>query len=244
MDVRRMARARRACGGALAAALGGVVVVAGVGGGVAGASGATGAQLAQAKKALLVRSDFPSGWSAQGSVTTSAGGGSTTFPGGAQLATCLGVKQSLIDVNTPSAASPPFQTKGGVYSVVDSISLFASTRLADEANAAISSPKVPGCMSTVLQGPARQSIVGSAGQGVTIGTITVAAVPHAKLPSHASGFTMSFPATDDGVTVNSAISVISVVRGKTGSQLTFEAVGKTFPASLERHLVAVAAGRI
>jgi hypothetical protein len=99
-------------------------------------------------------------------------------------------------------------------------------------------------MTTVLQGPARQSIVGSAGQGVTIGNISVAAVPRSVLPSHGSGFTMTFPATDDGVTVNSAISVISVVRGKAGSQLTFEAVGKTFPVSLERHLVAVAAGRI
>jgi hypothetical protein len=211
---------------------------------LAGAGPASSAQLAQAKKDLLVHSDFPSGWSTQGSVTTSAGGGSSTFPGGGQLASCLGVNESLIDVNTPSANSPSFQTKGGAYSVVDSISLFSSTKLADEANAAISSPKVPGCMTTVLQGPARQSIVGSAGQGVTIGTISVAAVPHSELTGHASGFTMSFPATDDGVTVNSAITVISVVRGKTGSQLTFESVGKTFPASLERHLVAVASGRI
>jgi hypothetical protein len=210
----------------------------------AGAGQASSAQLAQAKKDLLVHSDFPSGWSTQGSVTTSAGGGSSTFPGGAQLASCLGVKESLIDVNTPSANSPSFQTKGGVYSVVDSISLFSSAKLAEEANAAISSPKVPGCMTTVLQGPARQSIVGSAGEGVTIGTISVAAVPHSELTGHASGFTMSFPATDDGVTVNSAITVISVVRGKTGSQLTFESVGKTFPASLERHLVSVASGRI
>jgi hypothetical protein len=248
----RAVRVRRR--GTLAAALGGVAVVPVVaalgiafvatGGAAAGASQSSSAQLTQAKKALLVHSDFPSGWTVQGSVTTSAGGGSSTFPGGAQLASCLGVKESLIDVNTPSANSPTFHTKGGVDSVVDSISVFASTKLADQANAAISSPKVPACMTTVFQGPARQSIVGSAGQGVTIGTISVAAVPHSELPSHASGFTMSFPAVDDGVTVNSAISVISVVRGKTGSQLTFESVGKTFPASLERHLVSVASGRI
>jgi hypothetical protein len=250
VDFKRLVQVRRRgvlpalCGVAAFAVAAVTPVVALAGGAAAGASQASGAQLAQAKKALLVHSDFPSGWSAQGSVTTSAGGGSSTFPGGAQLAACLGVKESLIDVNTPSANSPSFQTKGGVYSVVDSISLFSSTKLAEEANAAISSPKVPGCMTTVLQGPARQSIVGSAGQGVTIGTISVAAVPHSVLPSHASGFTMSFPATDDGVTVNSAISVISVVRGKTGSQLTFESVGKTFPASLERHLVSVASGRI
>lgn len=254
MKFERVVRART--GGGLAAALSGVVAVAGVaavtglalwpvpGAGVAGASQASNAQLGQAKKALLVRSDFPSGWSVQGSVTTSGGGGSSSFPGGSQLASCLGVKESLIDVNTPSADSPTFETKGGAESVEDSVSLFSSTKLAAESNAAISSPKVPGCMTTVLQGPARQAIVGSAGEGVTIGTISVTAVPRADLATHASGFTMSFPATDNGVTVHSNISVISVVNGKSGSQLTIESVGQKFPVSLERHLVSVAAGRI
>lgn len=251
-ECRRVTWARRGAGLAAAlcvgASMAAVASVAGVMGGVvsgvAGASQASSSQLAQGKKALLVRSDFPSGWKAQGSVSTSAGGGSSTFPGGAQLASCLGVKESLIDVNTPSASSPTFETKGGAESVVDSVSLFPSTKLAGEANAAISSPKVPGCMTTVLEGPARQSIVGSAGEGVTIGTITVTPVPHSDLTAHASGFVMSFPATDSGVTVHSAISVISVVNGKTGSQLTIESVGASFPASLERHLVAVAAGRL
>ena len=106
-----------------------------------------------------MRSDFPSGWSAQGSATTSAGGGSSSFPGGSQLASCLGVSQSLIDLNTPSADSPTFETKGGVDTVQDSVSVFSSTKMAAQDYGAISSAKVPGCMTTVLQGPARQEIV-------------------------------------------------------------------------------------
>ncbi|HEY1651309.1 MAG TPA: hypothetical protein VGG09_05455 [Acidimicrobiales bacterium] len=228
----------------LAAALG----VAGVGGGpVAGASerssSSSSSQLAQAKKALLVRSDFPSGWSAHGSTTTSAGGGTSSFPGGSQLASCLGVSQSLIDINTPSANSPTFETKGGVDTVQDSASVFSSTKQADQEYGAISSPKVPGCMTTVLQGPARQEIVNSLGKGITVGTITVAAVPGSALAAHTSGFTMSFPATDSGVTLHAAITFISMMRGTMASQLTIESVGKAFPVSLQRHLVSVAYGR-
>jgi hypothetical protein len=230
------------------AALSGVAGV-GVGVGVGvlgvgvGAAAAASSALAQAKTALLVRSDFPSGWSGQGSVTTSAGGGSSTFPGGSQLASCLGVSQSLIDLNAPSADSPTFQTKGGIDTVQDSVSVFSTTKMADQEYGAISSAKVPGCMTTVLQGPARQEIVNSIGKGISVGTINVAAVPHGDLGVHATGFTMSFPATDSGVTLHAAVTFISMVRGKRASQVTIESVGKAFPVSLQRHLVSVAYDR-
>ena len=240
----------------VAAALGGVagvvgvVGVAGVGvmGAGVGASAAATSQrsssaVAQAKKALLVRSDFPSGWSAHGSATTSAGGGSTSFPGGSQLASCLGVSQSLIDLNTPSADSPTFETKGGIDTVQDSVSVFSTTKMAAQDYGAISSAKVPACMTTVLQGPARQEIVSSIGHGISVGTISVAAVPHSALAARTSGFTMSFPATDNGVTLQAAVTFISMVRGTRASQLTIESVGKAFPVSLQRHLVAVAYSR-
>jgi hypothetical protein len=235
----RQAMSVRRSGALLVAAA--LSVVAGVG--VASASQSSKSQLAQAKVALLVRSDFPSGWSARGSATTSAGGGSSSFPGGSQLASCLGVSQSLIDLNTPSANSPSFQTQGGVDTVQDSVSVFATTKMAGQEYGAISSVKVPGCMTTVLQGPARQDIVNSIGHGITVGTISVAAVPRSALGAHASGFTMSFPATDNGVTLQAAVTFISMVRGKRASQLTIEAVGKSFPVSLQRHLVSVAYSR-
>jgi hypothetical protein len=233
----------RRTGALLAAALSGVAGVGVTAVGAAGAGSSSSSQLAQAKTALLVRSDFPKGWSAHGSATTSAGGGSSSFPGGTQLASCLGVNESLIDLNTPSANSPTFQTKGGIDTVQDSVSIFSTTKMAGQEYAAISSTKVPSCMTTVLQGPARQEIVNSIGQGITVGTISVAAVPLSAMGPHTSGFTMSFPATDNGVTLHAAVSFISMVRGKRASQLTIESVGKTFSVSLQRHLVSVAYGR-
>jgi hypothetical protein len=232
----------RAVVGALSGLVGlaaGVVGAAGVlGASPAGASSSSNTQLSQAKKALIVRSDFPSGWSAQGSVTTSKGG-TGSFPGGSELASCLGVSETLINVNAPSANSPSFTTKNGEQTVQDAVSVFSSTKFAAQENAAISSSKVPGCLNTVLQGPARQAIVNSIGQGITIGTISVKPVPKSDLSSHATGFTMSFPAMDKGVTLQTSISVISVVKGKIGSQLTIESVSTPVSASLTKHLVSV-----
>jgi hypothetical protein len=50
---------------------------------------------------------------------------------------------------------------------------------------------------------------------------------------------MSFPAMDKGVTLQTSISVISVVKGKIGSQLTIESVSTPVSASLTKHLVSV-----
>lgn len=227
-------------GPALIGMLVSVAAVAAVGA-PAAASQNTKAQLAQAKAALLVRSDFPSGWTKQGAVTTS-NGGSSSFPGAAQLASCLGVSQSLISLNRPSATSPTFATKAGADTVTDNATVFASTKEANEEFAAFASPKVPGCVNTLFSGPARQALLGNA-QGVTIGTISTTSLPGSFLPGRSTGFAMNFPVTTHGVTVPAQLTVITVVRGKTGSQISISTVGSPLPSSLERHLVSVAYGR-
>ncbi len=202
------------------------------------------AEEAQAKHELLVKSDFPSGWSLQGSVTTDdKNGGAPSFPGGQQLVSCIGIPKSLLDLSTPEAVSPTFQTKGGEVSAQDTVDIAPSTKVAAEANTLLAGPKVPGCLTTAFQGPARQSILGSAGNGVTIGTIAVVAASPELLIRHASGFTVSFPATSQGVTLSVQIDLISVPHGKTDSQLTLTAVGNPFSTSLARHLETVAYGR-
>ena len=210
--------------------------------GPAAASQNTKAQLAQAKAALLVRSDFPSGWTKQGAVTTS-NGGSSSFPGATQLASCLGVSQSLINLNRPSATSPTFAAKAGADSVTDNATVFSSTKEANQEFAAFASSKVPGCVNTLLAGPARQALLGNVGQGVTIGTISTATLPGSLLAGRSTGFAMNFPVTTNGVTLQAQITVITIVRGKAGSQISISTVGPPLPASLERHLVSVAYGR-
>jgi hypothetical protein len=212
----------------------------------AGASSAkVKAEEAQAKQALLVRSDFPSEWSGQGAVTTSDdNGGGANFPGGNDLISCLGVSSYLVNLATPSANSPTFETKGGVATVQDSVNIFPSTKTAAEAYRALSSSKVPGCMTTVFQGPAKQAMAKAMGKGITVGTIAVTAIKPALLIRHSGGFTISFPATYQGVTLQTQVSIVSMARGKSDAQIVFTSVLNPFSSSLVRHLETVAYGRL
>src|SRR5215472_1140131 len=65
-------------------------------------------ELAQARKALLVLSDMPSGWR-----KAKAPNNPNTTVGDAQLAHCIGVAVSLITENPPSVNSPQFQNTAG-----------------------------------------------------------------------------------------------------------------------------------
>ncbi len=71
----------------------------------------------------------------------------------------------------------------------------------------------------------------------------MSAVDSSWLVPHSSGFTIASPVTTRGVTLNAAITVVSTVRSRMGSQLTFSSVGRPFSASLARHLAAMAYSR-
>jgi hypothetical protein len=221
------------------AGLAGLLAVAGVAGSAAPAGAS---QYAGLKKDLLVRSDFPAGWSAQGSVTTNDGGGGG-FPGQDQLASCVGVNQRLLDIKSPTATSPNFQDEAGEDDVQDSVNTFTSTQEAKQEYAAVSGPKIPSCLTTDLQTATAKQQLQNVMKGVSVGAVTVTAANPAGLVPHSAGFTMTFPATSQGVSVKVAITVVSLVRGKTGTQLSFTAVESPFSTTLERHLVAVAYGR-
>lgn len=223
--------------------LAGFVVLAGVGtAGPAGASQSQGsAQYAALKRALLVRSDFPQGWSGQGKVTASNGGGGS-FPGQSELAGCVGVSPSLLNMKSPTATSPNFQDKSGTHYVQDNANRFSSTKVANQEYAAISGPKVAGCLTTDLQTPAVKQQLEKSMNG-TVGTVSVTPVDPAVLVRHSSGFVIAFPATVQGINANVTITVVSMVRGKTGHQISFTSVGTPFSTSLQHHLVAVAYGR-
>jgi hypothetical protein len=230
-------------------ALGGAVltlagIALGVAAGSASASVSGTTNLGPAKNALLVRADFPSGWSGQGKVTTSQSDNGKV-PGSDQMASCLGVPKSLLDVNTPTVTSPDFQDKTGTLFVQDNVSVFPSARSGSRSYAAIASPKVPMCLNTLLQEPAaRAQILGNTGSSVTVNAVTVTAVPHSILVPHSAGFTIAFDASEQGSTAHTSLTLVSMVRGTLGSQVTFTSVGQPLSTSLERHLVSVAYGRI
>ncbi len=227
--------------GRMAVAGGLAAVVLGLSAAPSWAGNGSGGGLGQAKKDLLVRADFPSGWSGQGGVTK--GSSSSAFPGEDQLAACLGVSKALLSLNPPSLNSPNFQNKDGSDGVQDNVSVFGSPKVGASEYAAISDPRVPSCMTSDLQGPGRQQLTQAIGSGATVGTITVTPAAQAMLVPHSSGFTISFPVVTQGVTVPSAVTVVSMVRGRYASQLTLTAAGLPFSATLAHHLVAAAYAR-
>jgi hypothetical protein len=206
----------------------------------AGTSG--GNSLTQIKKDLIVRSDFPAGWTSQGSVTTSKGG-SQDFPGENQLASCLGVSKSLISMNAPSTTSPSFQSSDSSATVQDNVTAFPKASVAAAVYASFSNQKVPSCMTSLLEGPAKKQLTQAIGQGVTIGAISVTPASAGMLVPNSSGFTIAFPLKSNGVTVHTAVTIVTLVRGKYGSQLTLTSADKPFPTALAHHLLAVAASR-
>jgi hypothetical protein len=175
--------------------------------------------------------------------TDDKNGGAPNFPGGQQLVSCIGIPKSLLNLSTPEAVSPTFQTKGGEASVQDTVDIAPTSKLAKEATTFIESPKVPSCMAAAFQGPARQALLGQATQGVTIGTIKAAAANPNLLIRHAGGFTLSFPAAARGVTLNVQIDLIVVPHDKADSQLTLTSVSNSFPPSLAKRLETLAYGR-
>ena len=238
-------------GATLAALLVGLVAVTVGPGGPAGASrsgsgsgsGSVKAELARAKTDLLVKSDFPQSWKGQGSVSTDNGTKPDTFPGEDQLAGCLGVATSILEQNAPSVTSPSFENTAQTEYAQENLSIFATAKEGQVQYASLSNPKVPACMTALLGGAEKSEIDSSFPTGSKVGTITVTSVPRADLAPRSTGFLLSFPVTDQGVTLQTSIGEVVSVRGTAGIQLTFTSIGPRFPASLEKHLVTVAYDR-
>ena len=146
-----------AMGASLGALLVGLVAVTIGPGGLAGASGSGSgsvkAELAQAKTELLVKADLPKSWKGQGSVSTDKGSSPDTFPGEDQLAGCLGVAKSILEQNAPSVTSPSFENSSQTDYAQENLSIFATAKEGQVQYASLANPKVPACMTALLQGP-------------------------------------------------------------------------------------------
>ena len=203
-------------------------------GGAGASASATARQQAQARKALLVLSDMPSGWT-----KTKAPNNSTT-PGAAQLARCIGVAKSLIAENPPSVTSPQFQNRGATLIVNDNVSIFPSAKNAAQEFASIANAKTPGCLTTLASGPLKAKMLGGIPKGVTVGAVLVSPIDAATFGAGTTGYSMSVPVTTNGVTVNLTVTQVFAVKGRLGQQVSFTSVGSPFSIGLEQHLSAVA----
>ena len=144
----------------------------------------------------------------------------------------------------PTASSPTFQDKTGTVCVQDNVSVFPSSKVGSQNYTTISNPKVPSCLSTVLQDPAAKAqFLGTSGGNVTVGAVSVTAAPKSLLVPHASGFTIAFDATEQESTAHTTITLVSMVRGKLGSQIDLHLGRRHLPHLARQASLAVAYGR-
>jgi len=195
-------------------------------------------QLSQARSALLVRSDLPSGWRSAKSDT------SASNVGNAQLARCIGVTKALVAENPPEVTSPQFQNSDGTLTVNDSVTVFPSSKNADAELAIASNAKTPGCMTRLASGPLKSKLFGKLPKGVSIGTPLVSPTSPSAFGPSTPGFSMSVPITTRGVTVNLTVTQLFAVKGVLGQQVTFTSIGTAFSIPLEQQIASVAFGRL
>jgi hypothetical protein len=206
---------------------------------VAGAATATKPQLAQARRALLVLSDLPKGWKASKSSNDNS-----PVPGLAQLAHCLGLPLSEVDDNPPSVSSPEFDSRDHLESVDDMVEVFPSAKAARADFESLASPKAPGCLAANFNGPSRSQIATSFGPTAKVGSIAVVRTPSADYAPHELNYTLFFPITTKGITLNFEITQVAYVKGADEQDITLLTAQAPFPTSLSRRVTKVAAGRL
>jgi hypothetical protein len=195
-------------------------------------------ELAQARRALLVLSDMPSGWE-----STKAPNNPNSTLGDTQLAHCIGVNVSLINENPPSVNSPQFQNRTGALTVNDNVTVFSSAKNALAELGTVANKKTPGCMTTLAQGPLKSQLFGKAPKGVTYGTPLVSATDPTAFPFTA-GYSMSVPAISHGQTVNITVTQLFAIKGRLGQQIVFTSIGPSFPIATEQRIAAAAVQRL
>jgi hypothetical protein len=140
--------------------------------------------------------------------------------------------------------SPYYENKSGSLEVQDSVSIFPSAKAASEAFDTLANTKTPACMTTLMNGSFKAQIIGSAGKGATVGTITVTRADTADFAPGSTGLVMSLPITVQGISVDASLTAVYYVKGKLGQQIDFNSYGPVFPASLAESLSAAALHRL
>jgi hypothetical protein len=199
----------------------------------------TSPSLAQARKALLVLGDFPKGWTASKSSNTN-----TAPPGTGQLARCLGVPTSVLTTIPPTVYSKEFSNRKQQLSVDDNVSVYPSAQAAQADFGTFTNAKTPTCFTTYMNGPGKAELTAGAPAGTTVGSILITRTPASNYAPNTANYTMFFPITASGQTINAEVTEVDYVKGNQEQTMTLSAYQNTFPASLSKQLTAVAVGRL
>jgi hypothetical protein len=220
-----------------------VAVVVVIGGSIvalpAGASSRA-AAVAQARKALIVRSDFPSGW------TTSPSNNSNSTLGDAQVAACLGVPVSVINYNPPTAYSPEFNFASTDSQVDDNVSVYPNEKTLTEQYSLWSSARTPACFAKAFNTPSlKRTFEKQIGSGAILGTATAKWLPKPNVGDQVTALELQIPFTSDGKSYLISETLVTMVSKLVAAQLGFTTIDDlAVPTSLVSHLESVTAQRL
>jgi len=205
----------------------------------AGASSRS-AAVAEARKILIVKSDFPAGWS------ESPSDNSSSNLGNAQVAACLGVPVSVVNYNPPSAYSPDFNDGHTGAEVSDDTSVFPNEKTVREQYTVFSSARTPVCFAAVMNTPPlKRAFEKEIGSGAIVGTVSAKWLAKPSVGDGATALQLGFPFTVSGQSYFASLTYVTMVSKLKTAQLTFTTVGSTpISSSLETHLESVTAQRL
>jgi hypothetical protein len=202
------------------------------------------ADLRLAEKALIPKSALPGiGWTASGSNVSS--GGWPTGSAGAAFATCVGVPQTVLDVNPPDVVSPAYENNVEDISVDEEVQAFASPQAAAADIGVSANPKTPGCERQFLASSYGASFTNglaqAMGSGTSVGTLTVTHQPAPAYGTESAAFLIALPLINGSTHVTVYVDNVSIGRGRLEAGLSFLSAGKRFPTKTAEALEKAAA---
>jgi hypothetical protein len=208
-----------------------------------GASATRKADVALARKALIVKSDLPMGWT-----TSPNGGNAEKNLGVPQMLACLGLPASFVNYNPPEADSPTFNNDALGQSVDDSIDVFANEKIAMEAFDLYGSSNSSKCVAQAFNSPSVRAVfargIGS-GAKVGTGTVTELAKPVASNLSNALELRLPFTYKGQHFELVSLDIVIMSKSRKVGAELVLTGpLQSQFSSSLVKHIESVTTQRL
>jgi hypothetical protein len=198
----------------------------------------TAADLALARQGLVVLSDFPTGWTASGKITS--GGGSTAGVPVAKLASCIGISDAELDSNYPTENSPTFADPTGDLTVSDQVEAFPSSAGARSDFSTFSSAKTPTCLASVLGPAIRKQAQQGAGSGITVGTIASSRLTFPSVGDESGEMELQVPLTTPKGSTTLYLDLVVIIDGRLETTLSLTSPGAPFDETVAQQAATAA----
>jgi hypothetical protein len=199
---------------------------------------------AAAEAALLVLSDFPTGWTEEAEEEPTE----QELAYQATMAECAGGNGNLLELGGPRAQSPDFA--GPDEQRVEESVTIVEPAVAEDFMARFAAPGVEECFSDAVrtfvaenfasQDSPSQTLPGD----VTIGDVTIGEVLIEPAGDEVVSYRVTIPMTVSGVSVDAFVDIAAVRSGGSVAGLTFQSLFEPFPAEEVEHYVGLAVERL